>query len=228
MDQPKSSETPETPETPAEETPAATEAPETPAAPESKPATPDQVQEALAAIAAINQKLNREPTPDNADAVTKLREQIKDQMGWTDAQLDFHQNSVMNAVAPVQEELQWLRLEKSHADLPKYKEAMLKELSEYSPAQRANPIILEKVYYLAKGRAMEQQPPTSRPAGSETPKPKIAPSYGGMGSGTDPGARPAGSTLNDEQREYARRLGVPEDAYKRAMATKNVRELKPA
>lgn len=180
-----------------------------------------QVREALKALADIQQRWANQQTPASTqNDVEKIREQIKERTGWTDDQIDFHQQSMINAVAPLREQMSWMQLEKSHPDLSRYKDAMEKELADgYTPAQRSDPRILEKIYYLAKGRAMEQQPPSSRPAG-QAPKP--APAYQGMGGGTDTGSRPSDSGLTAEQKEYARRLGVGEEAYKKSIGVKTV------
>lgn len=200
-----------------------------PAPPESKPEPPaapaeaseSQVQEALKALKDIQERVGQgRPQPEAVSDATKIREQIKEQTGWTDEQIDFHQQSVSNAVSGVQEQVSWMQLERSHPDVAKYKEAMQKELADgYLPHQKANPQILEKVYYLAKGRAMESNPPSSRPAGQQ---PRVAPSYQGMRSGTDGESRPPETTLTDEQKAAAKFLRVPEEKYKRSLGLKNV------
>ncbi len=197
--------------------------------PAAEPASTEQVQQALKALSDIQQRMIQQgTTPSGQDAADKYREQIKDQTGWTDAQIDFNQQSIANTVAPIQAELSWMKVEKAHPDLPKYKELIEKELADgYTDIAKANSIIIEKAYYLAKGRAMENQPPSSRPA-DNPPKPRIAPGYPGFQQGMDGSGRPNETAINAEQHEYAKRLGVPDEAYLRASKTKNVQELKKA
>ena len=218
---------PETPPTAGD--PTAGDPPTPPAA-----ASSADVQKALDALADIQQRMSQGKPPPSATAPTmeQIRENIKEQTGWTDAQLDFHQNSMVNAVAPLQEQISWMGLEKKFPDLPKYREAMDKELADgYSPAQKANPAILEKVYYLAKGKTMESRPtpPSHQPAPQNPGSTRrMAPAYPGFSGGSDPSGRAPSTTLTEEQKVYARNLGISEERYKAAMATKKVRELKVA
>lgn len=159
----------------------------------------------------------------------QMREAIKEKTGYTDEQVDF----LAEAMAPMREQMSWMTLEKKFKDIPDLKADMEEELKAYPAATRADPVLMEKVYFMSKGRKMSSQPtPQPTPQRQPTPQPsgnvvsrRVANDYPGFSTSTD-GSTGGGRQvqLSNEQRELSRRMGIKEEDYIEHMDRKPVRD----
>jgi hypothetical protein len=161
----------------------------------------------------------------------QVREKIKEETGWSDAQVDFHLRSVAEANAGTAEKVAWMELKDTFKDLDTYKADMQEELKSYAPTQKADPVLLQKVYYMVKGRKMNTPPPTPAgrpvtPAPDGAPPRRIAQPYPGAVPPGGGDRRPGGQELTGEAKELARRMGVPEDRYVECSKTRKIKDLK--
>ena len=163
----------------------------------------------------------------------QMREAIKEKTGYTDEQVDFHFNSLAEAMAPMREQMSWMTLEKKFKDIPDLKTEMEEELKAYPAAMRGDPVLMEKVYFMSKGRKMSSQP-TSQPTPQRQPTPqpsgnivsrRVANDYPGFSPSTDGSAGGGRQVqLSNEQRELSRRMGIKEEDYIEHMDRKPVRD----
>jgi hypothetical protein len=158
------------------------------------------------------------------------REESRKKLGFTEEQMRAHEELIDRKQAPVIENLGWNQLEK-HKDLDKYKKEIEAELSIY-PASARTPAIMEKVYFMVKGKHAESQPAPDPKATPRNPTTRVSsgPGY----SGSDPGL-PAGGTqeegteenLDDREKFVASKLGVTEKDYAKSRNVgRAIRELK--
>ena len=200
----------------------------------------DAGQEALKILQDIQKNLNvndraatEAPKPAQP-TYEQIRQDIKERTGWTDAQVDFHLESLQNAQAVPMEKLTWMELEKRFPDLETYRADMNEELKAYPAARRGDPVLLEKIYFMSKGRKMDQTP-RQVPSSNGNPSParstdvvqrRVAQPFPGSVPSQDTGNRAPSKTLSTEQKELARRMGVPEERYIECMDNKPIRNLK--
>lgn len=163
----------------------------------------------------------------------QMREAIKEKTGYTDEQVDFHFNSLAEAMAPMREQMSWMTLEKKFKDIPDLKSEMEEELKAYPAAMRGDPVLMEKVYFMSKGKKMSNQPtPQPTPQRQPTPQPsgnvvsrRVANDYPGFSPSTDGSAGGGRQVqLSNEQRELSRRMGIKEEDYIEHMDRKPVRD----
>lgn len=191
--------------------------------PPAPPAADPDSAEALRRLDEISRKLDQPRTPATPSNPADEMERLKAETGLTEEQIRYQQQLLANAVAPVQEKMAWMDLQTRFPDLQKFKAEMDKELKDgYSPMQKANPVILEKVYYLVKGRTMSQTPTPQPPPPTRT---RIA-GFPGSQPGGDSSNRGGAAVLTDEEKQYARVAGISEDQYRKAKGSKYVRDLK--
>lgn len=142
----------------------------------------------------------------------KIRESIKSQRGWSDAQLDSSYQ-----MAPMQEEMARLKTEKKYKDFDDHKEFIDKEILKVAIFDRT-PDVMERLYWMAKGKHTIDNPKKEEPQKkSGVVGERIHNPYPSNSSGSGEGRGGAKeSTLTEEQKQYAAFLGVPEDRYEAA------------
>lgn len=153
-------------------------------------------------------------TPTYADVCAK----IKSETGWTDAQVDFHLRSLGEVSGPIQKQVNMMKLSQKFPDFKNYEADIEEELKQYPAASQGDPVLIEKVYYMAKGR----KPASAKKNSGDT---RIVADYPGFESGTE---RSSGKStaLTGTEKELARRMGISEDKWNKAKTTKSVRDLK--
>ncbi len=211
------------------------EAPEGEEAPETVEAPPPEAEDP--AVQALKILKDMQATPEKPKAApapaqptyAEYREKIKAETGYTDAQVDFHLNSIANTVGPMQKQLTEMQLKDKFPDFKDMKGDIDEELKSYPPSMHGDPVLLEKIYWMSKGKKMATSPPTPRtpnppPAPASSGR-RIAQSYSGFDSGVDStgGSKPA--ALQGQEKELARRMGVPEDKWAKSKTTKVIKEL---
>lgn len=142
----------------------------------------------------------------------KIREQIKSQRGWSDAQLDSSYQ-----MAPMQEEMARLKTEKKYKNFDEHKDFIDAEIKKVAIFDRT-PEVLERLYWMAEGKKSIANP---RKEVVVEKKPgvvgeRIHTSYPSPASGSSGEGGGKASTLTDEQKQYAAFLGVPEEKYEAA------------
>lgn len=182
----------------------------------------------------IQSKINDKPVASNPPAnpsPMQVREAIKEKMGYTDDQVDFYLSSLNHATAPMREELAWMKMEKKFSDISNVKSEMEEELKAYPVEMRGDPVLLEKVYFMSKGKKMTNNPPPppSNQNHQRTPpnvvSRRVANDYPGFNPSSD-NSNSGGRQVNltNEQRELSRRMGIKEEDYIEHMDRKPVRD----
>lgn len=144
-------------------------------------------------------------------------ESIAKERGWSKTQAAEH-------LALEQTRTAWDSVSSKHPDVDKYKDLMNKELSTYTPEMRRNPILIEKVYYMSKGVAMEKAA-ASKPAEERQPSGRrIAEPFPGRDSSQGGGDSSKDSKLSDEERRVAKFLRIDESSYEQSKGKKNLRD----
>lgn len=149
------------------------------------------------------------------------RDILKEQTGMTDAQLDFHEKSVAAAVvsqtAPLRERAAWSDLkDKVGAIEPDIAEEMKKELSQYSPQMKGDPILVEKVYYMTVGRFGHKKggsPVAKEPAKDESViQRRVVSSTPGSSQGLSGGGGGGSKAkVSDDERKLFSKFGIKSD-----------------
>jgi hypothetical protein len=210
--------------------------------PEEKGNLPEAVTKALEDIKAGLENLKPEERPDPAPGrgpgALEEREALKKTMGFSEEQMQAHEQMLRRSQAPLVERDGWRTIE-GKSDFKDLKSEIDKEVAIY-PSERRTPEMMEKIYYMVKGRHADSKP-------KETPKPgrpeeriSRGPGY----SGADPGM-PAGGggpgeggptpeeTLNDSEKFVVSKLrdaGVQisdKEYAKSRNAGRSIRELRP-
>lgn len=161
------------------------------------------------------------PPPPPAPAPTADPvEEVAKKTGWTKEQAREH-------VILEQTQSAWDQVSKAHPDMDKYKDLMNKELSSYPPEVRRNPVLLEKVFYLAKGISLEKEAKNAPPRNDSTPPParRISQPFPGREGGQGGSSDTPAPKLTDEEKIYAKRLGISEEDYERSKGKRNIRDV---
>ena len=163
----------------------------------------------------------------------QMRDAIKEKTGYTDEQVDFHFNSLAEAMAPMREQMSWMTMEKKFSDISALRADMEEELKAYPAPMRGDPVLMEKVYFMSKGKKMSNQPtPQPTPQRQPAPQPggnvvsrRVANDYPGFSPSSDNSAGGGRQVqLSNEQRELSRRMGIKEEDYIEHMDRKPVRD----
>jgi hypothetical protein len=183
--------------------------------------TPEgQAAEALRIAKELEDKLNKAPdvtppVPNSKD----YRDRVKAETGMTDAQIDFMENTARAASAGANEAAAMATVKSKHpGDFDKFEKDIREELASYDIARRTDPNLVEKVYHMVKGKAMDKNP--------KNPAPPIRggnPADTGLDNGGGSGGPEA---LDDQERYVARKMGLSEKEYAQAKGTKLIHELK--
>lgn len=211
--------------------------PETTPVPESTP-TPSPEPSPLDIVKDIQTKVDQmaaekqPPVVNTQMTPQQMRDAIKEKTGYTDEQVDFHFNSMAEAMAPMREQMAWMSMEKKFKDIDSVKADMEAELKTYPAAMHGDPVLMEKIYFMAKGKKMSSQPtPQQNPPQRQQPTSgnvvsrRMATDYPGFNQGSDSSSG-GGRTvqLSNEQREFARRMGQKEEEYIEHMDRKPIRD----
>lgn len=178
----------------------------------------------------LNQKVDVSPSvPAAVNQANDQRESLRKSLGYTEEQMSAHEQSILKAQGPIIESLGWQKIQGKH-DFESYRKEVEDELKIYPP-ERRTPDIMEKIFYMVKGRRADSKP--SAPAAKEESRTRVSggPGYSGAESGLPAGGgtREEGGAgdedkLSDVERLVANKLGVSEQAY--AKARKERREFK--
>lgn len=180
-----------------------------------------------------------QPAPDPQAAYAARREEVKKKMGWTEEQMQFHEQEKMAAVAPVAQEIAFMKVERTHKDFDQLRKPFMEEVSKYQKAGRViDSDLAEQIFFMIKGREIEAgryqlTPPSSQPAPvpPQGRSPSSAAPVGAAGrmvrriaagySGSEPslsGGKGEGQEeveLSDREKTYARVLNVDAKDYKK-------------
>lgn len=160
----------------------------------------------------------------------QVREKIKAETGFTDAQVDFHLRTTAAAAASGRKYEIFTDMEDKHKDFKDFRKAINKELEAYPPEQHGDPVLIEKIYFMEKGKAGSKAPPPGgAPRGgnaNEAGRQRVAAGYNGFepSGGGDGGG--GSSVLVGEEKELARNMGISEAAWNKAKASRAVKDLK--
>lgn len=205
-----------------------------PTEPENKEEITPGTEKAMEILKDIHEKLSKpaeekkeipegQPRPDPAAART---EHMK-KMGWTEEQMRLNEETIANAQAPLVNELAWTKLERAHKDVGEYEKGIREELKNY-PANRVTPELLDKIYYMVKGVAIDRR--DSQPKGHKAgaPQERVArgynPSESGMNSSGGGGSGKEEPELSEDERFVSSRLGVKPEDYAEAKKARTIRK----
>jgi hypothetical protein len=194
--------------------------------PQAPPAGEDPAAEALKILKEIQGNSEKKPAvaAPAAQSYSEVREKIKTETGWSDAQVDFHMRSINAAGASGRKAEAFLDLDERFKDFKDFKKAINKELETYPAETHGDPVLLEKIYWMEKGKKSAAQPAT--PSRPNAPERRIVAGYPGFDAGVDGGARtPSAGPLVGEEKELARRMGIPEEKWNKSKSSRNIREL---
>jgi hypothetical protein len=192
----------------------------------------EKADEALRIAKEIEDKLNNPPPPKeepepDVDPATLInspdfKTKAKETTGMTDAQVDFVIKTANVASANANETAAIAEVRSRHPDFAKHEAAIKAELKQYPLDKRGNQAIVEKLYYVEKGKDAEKNPGRSDNGGRMSLR-----GSGPTGQGLDNGGRgKSGSeSLDDEERYVARKMGIKEIDYAKAKTTKLVNDL---
>lgn len=218
---------------------------------------PDAVTEALKEI---REKLDappkkEEPPVEKGPSANDRRAALQKSLGFTDEQMAAHEQSIMQANAPIIEQTGWTRLEK-RPDLDKFRKEIESELAIY-PQERRTPDIMEKIYFYVKGKHSDSKPDEKDDKKGPVTKTRVAsgPGYtgqeGGMGARDETGGggegddqlsdaekfvvqklRDAGEKITDKEYATSKKVGrsirelrVPDTREVRSLADVELRRL---
>lgn len=176
---------------------------------------------------------NPQPAVDQTRVVNDYRETMKKQMGWSDAQFDTYQRDKAAGQAPMVSELSKSQVREAHKDFDSLREPYEAEYKKYTDQGIAvGKDLAEQIFWMVKGREVDAgryKAPDSQPAkkpvtsSSGGARERIAPSYNGndpgLGGGKEDSDGEAGQ-LTDEEKKYAKIMGVDEKAYAEARKDK--------
>jgi len=198
---------------------------------------PNGQEEITKVLEDLKTKLDAIPGQDDKPKETvpsfaEIREQRKKQLGFSEEQMRVHEQMLMEAQAPLIERAAWSHIEKK-ADIDKYRKEIEDELKIYSP-QNKTPDVLEKIYYMVKGRHADSKPAdvSPKPSGSRVADARVSrgPGYSGAEPGMPAGGGASGDEedqLTDAEKFVASKMGIPEKEYaKSKKAGREIRELR--
>lgn len=159
------------------------------------------------------------------------RAELQKSLGFTDSQMAAHEQMIRENNAPMVEQQGWSKLEK-RSDIETYRKEIESELAIY-PVDRRTPDVMEKIYYMVRGKHADSKPVTKEPAKVERTRVSGGPGYTGSEpgmSGRDSGGEGAGDQeLDDREKFVADKLGVGHAEYAKSKKVgKEIRELRVA
>lgn len=192
----------------------------------------DKAAEALRIAKELEEKLTKkdpepepEPEPDIDPGelinTPDFKAKAKEVTGMTDAQVDFTIKTAQAAAAAGNSKAALAEVKLRHPDFVKYEKAIAAELKRYPPDKRGNTTIIEKLYYVERGKEAEKNMGKQPTNGNRQPIRGSGPT----GNGLDSGSRNSDGTLDDEERYVARKMGISEKDYAKSKATKLINDL---
>lgn len=183
-----------------------------------------------AAADRLNKPAEEEKPVSTAPSYADQRESDRKALGFTEEQMQAHERTVARTQAPLVESTAWGRLEKK-PDIEAYRKEIEAEASIYPP-ERRTPEIMEKIFYMVKGRRADSKPAAA--PGKTPPETKVTrgPGYTGNEAGlserrggSEEGAE--GEALDDKEKFVAEKLGISEVDYAKSKKVgKHIRELR--
>ena len=177
---------------------------------------PDSVVKVLEDIkAGMAPKDTPEPVSSGPSA-QDIREETRKQLGFTEEQMRAHEGMIRRSQAPLVESAGWARLEKK-TDIDSLKKDIEEELKIYPPENRT-PDIMEKVYYMVRGKKADSQPAAAPKKKEEGGSSRVVYTRARPYTGSEEGVAGAGDSgvgeeLTEQEKHIADRLGVPHDRY---------------
>lgn len=166
----------------------------------------------------------------NTNTINERRAALQKSLGFNDEQMLAHEQMIRDSQAPLIETQAWSALDKK-SDIDTYRSEIQQEISLYPQASRT-PELLEKVYYMVRGKHADSKPATkdSKSSGVERTRVSSGPGY----SGNDPGLSSSGSDpktesteLDEKEKFVADKLGVDHKGYAQSKKVgKEIRELR--
>lgn len=180
----------------------------------------------------IKEKLNSTPKadqPSQQEIRNQIRERIKNETQMTDQQLDYVDNMVMAAVAPIKAELtvsRWIS-SKGTDITPEIEKGIKEELKQYPANAQNDPILLEKILLMEQGKQYRKvKSAPAKPAAASTESVagrRIVPA---PATGLGEGSSSTKNNLSDDEKLAARKMSMTEDEYIKAKSTKVIGDLK--
>lgn len=137
------------------------------------------------------------------------RERWKKDFGFDDKQVDGAQKIALETMAQFQkaERTMWADLAKKFPDITEFRDAIEEELSEdgYTPQHRVNPSLVEKVYWMRKGKSMsttKKPEPVKKAADTKVVSRKIATGFPERETSMGKGDEGSEVTLTEEEKQY--------------------------
>lgn len=160
------------------------------------------------------------------------READRKALGFTEEQMAAHERTQMRVNAPLMERTAWSTVEKK-ADIETYRKEIEAEVAIYRPENRT-PEILEKIYYMVRGKHADSKPAIPPNKGQKVEDRKVSggPGYTGsepsLSGGRDENRQDDNQELDDREKFVADKLGVGHKEYAQAKKVgREIRELKP-
>jgi len=200
--------------------------------------------EVLEVLKEIKESLQKPGEP--APSREQIRAALKDKTGFTDDQLDVVEKLVANSaaanettVASLQEKVAWSEFKDEIGGIDSSIEKTMKEeLKQYDVRYRGDKVLIQKVYYMAKGIEADKLAKQRKadPTKSDNPsysdnivRRTIVTDTPGSAKGLDGTVKPNnGPQLSDDEKIVAKKMGVSDQEYARAKTTKIVSQLKGA
>jgi hypothetical protein len=170
----------------------------------------------------------QDPPAPTVPAYAAQRANLQKRMGFTDDQMAAYEESQLKLNAPAVEQAAWSHLEK-RPDLDKFRADIEKELAIY-PQERRTPDIMEKIYFMVKGRRADPAPAAPAPKpGERVASSRVSggPGYSGSEGGQTQEKKdePASDQLDDREIDTARKLGV--DSKRFALSRNSGKDITP-
>lgn len=163
------------------------------------------------------------PEIDPADILhsPEFRAKAKEATGMTDAQIDFVVKTAAAASASSNSSTAIEKVAAAHpGDFDRYRAAIEKELQRYPAEKRGNKEIIEKLYYVEKGKDAEKNNGRSN-------RPTIRGSSGPTGTGLNGSDGRGGNDLSDDEHKIAQKYGMTDKEYQDVKGEKQIHKLAP-
>jgi hypothetical protein len=108
------------------------------------------------------------------------READRKALGFTEEQMAAHERTQMRVSAPLIERTAWATLDKK-PDIDTYRKEIEQELSIY-PQERRTPDIMEKIYYMVRGKRADSKPAAPAAKGPKVEETRVSRGPGYTGS----------------------------------------------
>lgn len=191
----------------------------------------DKAAEALRIAKELEEKLVKKEEPaseidvDPAELLNSpdFKAKAKEATGMTDAQVEFTIKTAQAAASAGNAKAAMAEVKLRHPDFNKHEKAIEAELKNYPSDKRGNATIIEKLYYVERGKEAEKNGGRKPVAGGGMP---IRGGGSPTGSGFEnDGNRGGDGALTDEERYVAKRMNISEKDYAKSKGTKLVNDL---